>query len=178
MDVEEAERVPVPAPVAPTPAPASASKAAPATPGPAPAPADAPEYTYQPMQGQQEAPQQVEMPKVGDGRSMYTSGPLPELEGFEALRQLVEENPDDVGAHMALAAGYSQLGDLNTTLRVYRRVLRRRNIPAMFLSLIAEELNDYEREMQGNAHYHQARGDLYMKQGRHQEAIQEYNKIS
>ncbi|MDQ5823899.1 MAG: hypothetical protein M3441_06750 [Chloroflexota bacterium] len=146
-------------------------------PTPTPAPVEVPEYTYQPMQGQQETQQQVEMPKVGDGRSMYTSGPLPELEGFEALRQLVEANPDDIGAHMALAAGYSQLGDLSTTLRVYRRVLRKRNVPAMFLSLIAEELNDYEREMQGDAHYHQVRGDLYMKQGRHQEAIQEYNKI-
>jgi tetratricopeptide (TPR) repeat protein len=128
------------------------------------------------MQGQQ-TDQNVEMPKVGEGRNMYTSGPLPELEGFEALRQVVEANPDDIGAHMALAAGYSQLGDLNTTLRVYRRVLRKRNIPPMFLSLIAEELNDYEGEMQGNAHYHQARADLYMKQGRHQEAILEYNKI-
>jgi tetratricopeptide (TPR) repeat protein len=135
-----------------------------------------PEYTYQPMQGQQDA-QQVDMPRVGAGRSMYTSGPLPELEGFEALRQVVEGNPDDIGAHMALAAGYSQLGDLNTTLRVYRRVLRKRNIPAMFLSLIAEELNDYESDMEGDAHYHQTRGDLYMKQGRHQEAILEYNKI-
>lgn len=142
------------------------------------APVDVPEYTYQPMQGYQETPQQVEMPKVGTGRDMYTSGPLPELEGFEALRQIVEANPDDIGAHMALAAGYSQLGDLSTTLRVYRRVLRRRTIPAMFLSLIAEELNDYERELQGNPHYHQVRGDLYMKQGRHQEAILEYNKIS
>ena len=164
--VEEAAPVAAAAPtVSPTP-----------TPTPTPAPTDVPEYTYQPMQGY-EAPQQVEMPKVGTGRDMLTSGPLPELEGFEALRQVVEANPDDIGAHMALAAGYSQLGDLNTTLRVYRRVMRKRSVPAMFLSLIAEELNDYEPEMQGNAHYHQVRGDLYMKQGRHQEAIQEYNKI-
>ncbi|MDQ3704558.1 MAG: hypothetical protein M3437_04920 [Chloroflexota bacterium] len=162
---------------APVPAVPTTPSVAP-TPTATPVPVEVPEYTYQPMQGQQETSQQVEMPKVGDGRSMYTSGPLPELEGFEALRQLVEANPDDIGAHMALAAGYSQLGDLSTTLRVYRRVLRKRNVPPMFLSLIAEELNDYEREMQGDAHYHQVRGDLYMKQGRHQEAIQEYNKIS
>lgn len=161
----------------PTPAAATPIATPSVAPAPTPAPADLPEYTYQPMQGQEEAPQQVDMPKVGAGRSMYTSGPLPELAGFEELRQLVEQNPDDIGAHMALAAGYSQLGDLDTTLRVYRRVLRRRNIPAMFLSLIAEELNDYERELQGNAHFHQVRGDLYMKQGRHQEAIGEYNKI-
>ncbi|HEX8600411.1 MAG TPA: hypothetical protein VF952_18075 [Chloroflexia bacterium] len=183
--VQEVDTVEEAAPAAAAPAPAvpstpSVAPTVPSTPSvaptPAPIPAEVPEYTYQPMQGQQEA-SNVEMPKVGDGRSMYTSGPLPELEGFEALRQLVEANPDDIGAHMALAAGYSQLGDLSTTLRVYRRVLRKRNVPAMFLSLIAEELNDYEREMQGDAHYHQVRGDLYMKQGRHQEAIQEYNKI-
>ena len=173
--VQEVDTVEEAAPVsaAPTPAVPSTPSVAPA---PTPVPTQVPEYIYQPMQGQQEATN-VEMPKVGDGRSMYTSGPLPELEGFEALRQLVEANPDDIGAHMALAAGYSQLGDISTTLRVYRRVLRKRNVPAMFLSLIAEELNDYEREMQGDAHYHQVRGDLYMKQGRHQEAIQEYNKI-
>ncbi|MEA2576112.1 MAG: hypothetical protein QOH93_3410 [Chloroflexia bacterium] len=172
--VEQASPTAAPAPVtAPAPAPTTTPSA---TPTSTPVPAEVPEYTYQPMQGQQ-TDQNVEMPKVGEGRNMYTSGPLPELEGFEALRQVVEANPDDIGAHMALAAGYSQLGDLNTTLRVYRRVLRKRNIPPMFLSLIAEELNDYEGEMQGNAHYHQARADLYMKQGRHQEAILEYNKI-
>ncbi|MDQ3928777.1 MAG: hypothetical protein M3328_06480, partial [Chloroflexota bacterium] len=177
QEAEAVEEVtPVAAPTA-TPAPTPAAAAAPSVaPGPVPVPAEVPEYAYQPMQGQPEA-SDVEMPKVGEGRSMYTSGPLPELEGFEALRQIVEGNPDDIGAHMALAAGYSQLGDLSTTLRVYRRVLRKRNVPAMFLSLIAEELNDYERDMQGDPHYHQVRGDLYMKQGRHQEAIQEYNKI-
>jgi hypothetical protein len=176
--VEEAMPAAASAPVPTTPATTPAAPHTPSvTPAPRPVPADVPEYSYQPMQSQQQAAPAVEMPRVGEGRSMYTSGPLPELEGFEALRQLVEANPDDIGAHMALAAGYSQLGDLNTTLRVYRRVLRKRNVPPMFLSLIAEELNDYEGEMQGNAHYHQVRGDLYMKQGRHQEAIQEYNKI-
>lgn len=154
-----------------------------AAPTPHAEPPALPAYQYQPMQAApapepQPQPQpQFEMPKVGAVRDIFTSGPLPELEGFDQLRQLVDNNPDDIGAHMALASAYSQLGDNDTAVRVYRRILRKRNVSATFLRLITEELNDFEGEMQGNAHYHQVRGDLYTRTGRNYEAIQEYNKI-
>ncbi len=144
---------------------------------PAPAPAE-PVYNYQPMQGYDAGVEpRIEMPKIGAVRDIYTSGPLPELEGFESLRMLVDNNPDDIGAHIALAAAYTQLGDPDTALRVYHRVLKKRAVSDSILRLITEELNDYEAELQGNAKYHQVRGDLYTRQGRHQEAIREYNKI-
>lgn len=143
----------------------------------APAPAE-PVYSYQPMQGYAaDAEPRVEMPKVGAVRDIYTSGPLPELEGFDALRTIVDNNPDDLGAHIALAAAYTQLGDPDTALRVYHRILKKRAVSDSILRLITEELNDFETGLQGNAKYHQVRGDLYTRQGRHQEAIREYNKI-
>jgi tetratricopeptide (TPR) repeat protein len=48
--------------------------------------------------------------------------------------------------------------------------------PAM-LDVIAEELSDIEAEASNLPRFHQVLGDLYMKQGRYQEAIDEYNKI-
>lgn len=143
----------------------------------APAPSE-PAYDYQPMRGDDAAAgPRVETPRAGTARDIYTSGPLPKLEGFEALRVLVDNNPDDIGAHIALAAAYTQLGDFNTALRVYRRVLKKRTVSDSILRLITEELNDLDAELQGNAKYHQVRGALYTRQGRHQEAVREYNKI-
>ncbi len=124
----------------------------------------------------QDQPSVAATPKLAS--ELVLSGPLPEIEGFDELKTLVDNNPNDIGSHMALAAAYTQLGDLDTALRVYRRVLKKRIIPPTFLRLIQEELNDFSSELTGNAHYHQVRGDLYMKQGRHHEAIEEYNKIT
>jgi Flp pilus assembly protein TadD len=108
---------------------------------------------------------------------LLSSGPLPELEGFEHLREMVTQHPDDLGAQMALAAAYAQRGDVATELRVYRRVLRKSNVSANLMNVINEELADCEEEMSGHPQFHQARGDLLMRQGRFQEAINEYNKL-
>jgi pentatricopeptide repeat protein len=109
---------------------------------------------------------------------LLLSGPLPVLEGFEELHELVTYNPEDMGAHMALAAAYTQAGELDAALRVYRRMLKKRNkVPAYMLQIIAEELADFEDEFGDKPRFHQVRGDLYMKQGRFREAVEEYNKI-
>ncbi len=138
-----------------------------------------PNYAYQPLQAPELAPQPVpaQMPQVGAGRDIYTSGPLPELEGFEELHALVNQNPNDIGAHVALAAAYTQFGDMDTAIRVYRRILRKRNVSLAVLRLITEELNEFAGDLEGNPLFHQVRGDLYTRQGRNHEAIQEYNKI-
>jgi hypothetical protein len=106
-----------------------------------------------------------------------SSGPLPELEGFDHLREMAQQHPDDLGAQMALAAAYAQRGDMATELRVYRRVLRKSNVSSKLMNVINEELADCEDEMSGHPQFHQARGDLLMRQGRFQEAIDEYNKL-
>ena len=115
------------------------------------------------------------MPSRND---MMMSGPLPTLDGFDELQAMVTANPNDIGAHMALALAYTQVGDLDTSLRVYRRILKKRTISPGILQLIVEELSDFEADANGRPHFHQVRGDLYMKQGRFHEAVQEYNKIS
>jgi tetratricopeptide (TPR) repeat protein len=135
-------------------------------------------YTYQPMQAvpHEEPAAEYEQP-VRFPTSVLASGPLPSLDGFEELQDLVDSNPNDVGAHIALASAYAQVGDVDTQLRVYRRVLRKPAVSNKILRLIAEELTDYEADLSGHPHFHQVRGDLYMKQNRYQEAIAEYNKI-
>ena len=105
------------------------------------------------------------------------SGPLPVLEGFESLRNIVRQRPQDVGAHMALAVGYSQSGHYDHALYEFQRLLQQRHIPGPILQLITDRLDDIERETGYAARLHQLRGDILMKEGRFQEAIEEYNKI-
>jgi tetratricopeptide (TPR) repeat protein len=133
--------------------------------------------TYQPAQPYTQAQESEYNPGVKFPTSVLASGPLPSLDGFEELLALVAANPTDVGAHMALASAYAQVGDIDTQLRVYRRVLKKPGVSNKILRLIAEELSDYEADLTGHPHFHQVRGDLYMKQNRFQEAIEEYNKI-
>jgi len=133
--------------------------------------------TYQPAQSYAGTQEDEHNSPVKFPTSVLASGPLPSLDGFEELLALVAANPTDVGAHMALASAYAQVGDIDTQLRVYRRVLKKPGVSNKILRLIAEELSDYEADLSGHPHFHQVRGDLYMKQNRFQEAIEEYNKI-
>jgi Tetratricopeptide repeat len=109
--------------------------------------------------------------------ALSATGPLPMVQGFEQLEKMVKEKPDDLGAHMALAVAYAQAGYMEHAMHEYGRLLKNRQVPAPMLQLISDLLSDVEDEATGSVRFHQARGDLYMKQGRYQEAIEEYNKI-
>ncbi|MEO8285326.1 MAG: hypothetical protein ABI670_02695 [Chloroflexota bacterium] len=115
------------------------------------------------------------MPAKGD---ILSSGPLPPLDGFDDLTTWIEQNPHDMGAHMALASAYAQAGDMDTGLRVYRRMLRKPDVSANVLRMIHDELVDLQDQGTGNPRYHQVLGDLLLRQGRRKEAIDEYNKVS
>ncbi len=106
------------------------------------------------------------------------SGPLPALESYGELQELAQDNPDDISTHMALATAYTQSGEIDAALRVYRRILKKQSVTPAILQMIADELGDLEPEMSGHPRYHQVLGDLLMKQGLYQDAIKEYNKIS
>jgi pentatricopeptide repeat protein len=114
------------------------------------------------------------MPVQGD---ITTSGPLPSLDGFEDLSAWIERYPHDMGAHMALASAYTQAGDVDTALRVYRRMLRKPNVSENVLGMIQEELTELQDQAQQNPRYFQVRGDLLVRQGHRREAIDEYNKL-
>jgi pentatricopeptide repeat protein len=114
------------------------------------------------------------MPAQGD---ILTSGPLPTLDGFEDLTAWIERYPQDMGAHMALASAYTQAGDIDTALRVYRRMLRKPSVSDNVLRMVQEELNDLEEQASQYPRYHQVRGDLLVRQGHRREAIEEYNKL-
>jgi pentatricopeptide repeat protein len=114
------------------------------------------------------------MPAQGD---IMTSGPRPTLDGFEDLTAWIERYPQDMGAHMALASAYTQAGDIDTALRVYRRMLRKPNVSDNVLRMVQEELNDLEEQAAQYPRYHQVRGDLLVRQGHRREAIEEYNKL-
>ncbi|MBF6614255.1 MAG: hypothetical protein IVW55_14105 [Chloroflexi bacterium] len=124
------------------------------------------------MQPQQENEQPITFPS-----KLLSSGPLPELDSFVELQNIIEHNPNDVSAHMALAAAYTQAGDFDPALRVYRRILKQRNVSPTILQMIGDELAEFDPTLHGQSRFHQVMGDLYMKQGLYQEAIAEYNKI-
>lgn len=105
------------------------------------------------------------------------TGPLEALQGFQDLEAIIASKPEDLGAHMALAVAYAQAGYLDHSMYEYRRLLQNRHVPTSMLQMIADQLADLEDEAGNLVRYHQALGDLYMKQGRHPEAIEEYNKI-
>jgi thioredoxin-like negative regulator of GroEL len=125
------------------------------------------------------APRPVSMP---EGRSPYISstqmsGGLAHVEGFESLQSIVAARPNDQGARIALAVAYTQAGHLEHALYEYRRLLQLRDISAPMLHMLDEQLVDVAEQADGMARFHQLRGDLYMKQGRFQDAIEEYNRV-
>lgn len=132
-----------------------------------------------PMQAQPQAtapePEQTfQMPGPGD---FTVSGPLPVLTGYEDLVALMEQNPQDTGSYMAMATAYVNAGELESGLRVYRRLIKLPGVSATLLGMIDEELEDLRAGAGDLPRYHQVRGDLYLKLGRHREAIDEYNKL-
>jgi pentatricopeptide repeat protein len=116
-------------------------------------------------------------PRVAARGDITTSGPLPSLDGFEDLHEWIQMNPHDTGAHIALASAYTQAGDVESALRLYRRMLRKPNVSETVMRMIEDELIDMAPEADHIARFHQVRGDLYLRQGRHREAIEEFNKL-
>ncbi len=109
--------------------------------------------------------------------SVMSSSPLVYIEGFDVLREIVAKRPADIGAHMALAVAYAQGGHADHAMYEYHRLLQQRDIPASMLQLISDHVADMESEAGQSARFYQLRGDLLMRLGRYQEAIEEYNKI-
>ncbi|MEO6457055.1 MAG: tetratricopeptide repeat protein, partial [Chloroflexia bacterium] len=91
--------------------------------------------------------------------------------------EMADHNPDDLSTQMALASAYAQSGEYDAALRTYRRALKKRTMSPAMLEVIADELSDIEAEAAHLPRFHQVLGDLYMKQGRYKDAIDEYNKI-
>lgn len=129
--------------------------------------------TLTPVPSHAEPPTQSQEQPAGG----FTSGPLPPLEGFHHLQEIVASRPTDIGARMALAVAYTQAGHVDHALYEFRRILQNRNVPIPMLGFIEDQINELEIDPASAARFHQLRGDLYMKQGRYQEAIEEYNLI-
>jgi hypothetical protein len=131
----------------------------------------------EPMQEptQEPAPEHTfTMPKPGDPT---VSGPLPSLTGYEDLVALMEKNPQDTGSYMAMATAYADAGEFENALRVYRRLIKRPGVSATLLNMVDEELEELRSGAGNLPRYHQVRGDLFLKLGRHREAIEECNKL-
>jgi len=124
-----------------------------------------------------QAPVQEQAPKMPAPGDIMASGPLPVLHGFEDLTAWIERYPNDMGAHLALASAYTQAGEVDTALRVYRRMLRKPYVSDNILNMIQDELHDLEDQAHQYPRYYQVRGDLLVRQGHRREAIDEYNKL-
>lgn len=108
----------------------------------------------------------------------HLTGPLPTLSGFEELTELLASNPDDIGAYAAMAEAYTQAGQYEHAIQVYRRILKKRNLSASMLQMISDDLSDIQHEVEDLPRYHQVMGDMLMRMGRYKEAIDEYNKMA
>jgi tetratricopeptide (TPR) repeat protein len=108
---------------------------------------------------------------------IMTSGPLPSVAGFEDLVGWVADNPQDIGAHMALASAYAQSEDLDSALRVYRRIIKKSSTSGTMLKMIWDDLSDLNPPAQHLPRYHQLSGDLLLRLGRHREAVEAYNRL-
>ena len=116
----------------------------------------------------------VRLPAESD---LMTSGPLPSIAGFEDLVGLVANNPQDMGAHMALASAYAQVEDFDSALRIYRRIIKKPTTSGTMLKMIWDDLSDLSPQAQHLPRYHQLSGDLLLRLGRHREAVEAYNKL-
>jgi hypothetical protein len=116
----------------------------------------------------------VQLPARGD---ILSSGPLPPLEGYGDMNEWAMQNPQDVGAHLAMAAAYVQAEDVDTALRMYRKIIKMPGASPTVLSMIGDDLSDLEDMAKGLPRYYQVVGDLLLRLGRHKEAIEAYNKI-
>ncbi|HET9492710.1 MAG TPA: hypothetical protein VFR15_00600 [Chloroflexia bacterium] len=138
-----------------------------------------PAETQAPIEATAQEPEQehepaFQMPRPGD---TTVSGPLPALTGYEDLVELMEKNPEDIGSYMAMATAYVNSGEFESALRVYRRMIKRPGVSATLLNMVDEELEELGATAGDLPRYHQVRGDLFLKLGRHREAIDEYNKL-
>ncbi|MEP6774211.1 MAG: hypothetical protein ABJA50_01335 [Chloroflexota bacterium] len=118
--------------------------------------------------------QSVRLPSESD---LMTSGPLPPVTGFDDLVGLVANNPQDIGAHMALASAYAQVDDLDSALRVYRRIIKKPTTSHTMLTMILDDLSDLSPQAQQLPRFYQLSGDLLLRLGRHREAVEAYNKL-
>ncbi len=92
---------------------------------------------------------------------------------LDALLSAVEANPGNYDARLALAAGYLQAGRIDASTAEYRALL----VAAPQLSSqIADGLQDVVRLHSRSPEAHRALGDAFMKIGRFQQAIDEYNQ--
>jgi tetratricopeptide (TPR) repeat protein len=118
--------------------------------------------------------QSVRLPSEVD---IMTSGPLPSIPGFEDLVGWVADNPQDIGAHMALASAYAQSQDIDSALRIYRRIIKKPTTSETMLRMIWDDLSDLSLHAQHLPRYHQLSGDILLRLGRHREAIEAYNRL-
>ncbi|HST05558.1 MAG TPA: hypothetical protein VLQ48_12600 [Chloroflexia bacterium] len=118
--------------------------------------------------------QSVRLPSEVD---IMTSGPLPSIPGFEDLVSWVADNPQDIGAHMALASAYAQSQDLDSALRIYRRIIKKPTTSETMLRMIWDDLSDLSPHAQHLPRYHQLSGDILLRLGRHREAVEAYNRL-
>lgn len=114
---------------------------------------------------------------IGNIANTIATSPIPLIDGLRDLQEMASREPNNLGALVGLAVAYSQSGQLDQALRLYRRMLGRRNATPGLWQIVAERLSDLEIDAAGSAQYHMARGDLFMRQGRMREAVEEYNRI-
>ncbi|PJF43059.1 MAG: hypothetical protein CUN55_09275, partial [Phototrophicales bacterium] len=89
---------------------------------------------------------------------------------LQALYQKVENNPDDYDARLQLARGLQGSGNVKDSLNQYEVLINQ----FVMLDVVAEDLQSVVQRVPNHPKARRLLGDVYMRQGRLQEALDTY----
>ncbi len=124
--------------------------------------------TFQPVPSQQPVAQPVSSQPAAQSIANGQSKP----QTLENYLQLVKNNPRDVAANLELADAYYQQGQYNQSITYYTGAIKAADKPA--LEQLAGRLRGIVKASGASPRFHHVLGDVYMKQGQANLALNEY----
>ena len=174
-DLQQAHPGPVPAwarestPVAASPPPPAAPSRPPAPPPAPPRPAPPSPRPVAPLQPAPQPHRQQVVP-AREPAPPPSSDPAPVPEAFAEYKSRLESNPDDHEARIELARELAKSGQVEDSVPQYQTLVERKDD----LNDVAEDLHSLIVSTPGHPALRRLLGDVYMRQGYLQEALDAY----
>lgn len=136
-----------------------------------PPPAPTPEPTPPPVQQQEVRQEPVTPPPPAPTPTPVQEQPAPSVPvGYEDYKQRLESNPQDHDTRINLARNLSKSGNLDESLAHYETLINN----SAQLDLVATDLGSMIKNLPRHPKARRMLGDVYMRQGRLQEALDTY----
>lgn len=118
-------------------------------------------------------PQSVANPATPTVEATATNGAA-KVNTLDSYLQQVKTNPRDTEANVQLAEAYYQQGQHNQAITYFGGAIKAADKPT--LDKLANRLQNILGEANANPRFHRVLGDVYMKQGQYNMALNEYNQ--